>query len=115
MRRAPLLLAVVAAIALVAAGCGVRTVHRSVTAAKVGAATGWKGGPVHVRKGDKAVLVVRNTTDKEHGFSIDAFHVKTTVKPGQRKLVKLTPTQTGHFTIYCQLHPAHLKTQLNVT
>lgn len=114
MRRG-LLLALVAALAVVAVACGVRTVHRSITAAKVGTATGWKGGPVHVRKGDKIVLVVRNSTDKEHGFSIDALHVKKTVKPGQRLLVKITPTQAGHFTIYCQLHPAHLKTQLNVT
>ena len=113
MRRA--LLIVVAAIAVAAAACGVRTVHRSITAAKVGTATGWKGGPVHVRKGDKTVLVVRNTTDKQHGFSIDAFHVRQTVKPGQRLLVKITPTQTGRFTIYCQLHPAHLKTELQVT
>ena len=89
--------------------------HRSITAAKVGTATGWKGGPVHVRKGDKAVLVVRNNTDKVHGFSIDALHVKQTVKPGQRLLVKVTPTQTGHFTIYCQLHPTHLTTELQVT
>ena len=63
----------------------------------------------------KTLLVVRNTTDKVHGFSIDAFRIKDTVKPGQRLLVKLTPTQTGRFTIYCQLHPAHLKTELNVT
>ena len=112
VRRALLLLV---SIAVLGAACGVRTVHRSVTAAKVGTATGWKGGPVHVRKGDKAVLVVRNTTDKVHGFSIDAFHIKDTVKPGRRLLVKLTPTETGHFTIYCQLHPAHLKTELNVT
>ena len=70
---------------------------------------------MHVRKGDKTVLVVRNTTDKQHGFSIDAFHVRQTVKPGQRLLVKITPTQTGRFTIYCQLHPAHLKTELQVT
>jgi len=109
------LVLVVGGLAVVAVACGVRTVHRSVTAAKVGTATGWKGGPVHVRKGDKAVLVVRNTTDKVHGFSIDAFRIKDTVKPGQRLLVKLTPTRTGHFPIYCQLHPAHLKTELNVT
>ena len=53
MRRAVLLVAVVA---LLTVACGVRTVHRSITAAKVGTATGWKGGPVHVRKGDKAFV-----------------------------------------------------------
>jgi nitrosocyanin len=98
----------------VAAACGVRTVHRSVTAEKVGTVTSWKA-PVHVRKGDKTVLVVRNKTAVEHGFSIDAFHVRQTIKPGQRLLVKITPTQTGNFRVYCQLHPAHVPTELNVT
>ena len=95
--------------------CGVRTIHRSVTAAKIETKTGFKGGPVHVRKGDKVVIVVRNATSVVHGFSIDAFHVKQTVKPGQRLLVKFTPNEPGHFRIYCQLHPAHLPIELNVT
>jgi heme/copper-type cytochrome/quinol oxidase subunit 2 len=114
VRRA-LLLLLVAVIAVVVAACGVRKVQRSISAAKVGTATGWKGGPIHVRKGDKVVIRVGNLTDKEHGFSIDAFGVKDTVKPGQHVSARFTPTRTGHFTIYCQLHPAHLKTELNVT
>ena len=113
MNRA--LLVLVAAALLLAAACGVRTVHRSISAAKVGTATGWKGGTIHVRKGDKVVISVGNTTDKEHGFSIDAFGVKGTVKPGQHLLAKFTPTRTGTFTIYCQLHPAHLHTTLSVS
>ena len=112
-RRALLLLIVV--IGLVAAGCGVRKVHRSIAAAAVPGGTGWKGGPIHVRKGDKVVITVGNTTPREHGFSIGAFGIKDTVQPGKKVEVKLTPTRTGHFDVYCQLHPAHKHTELNVT
>ena len=113
MKRTLVLL--VAVVALVAVSCGVRTTHKNIAAAKVGTATGWKGGPIHVKKGDKVVIQVGNTTDKTHGFSIDAFGVKQTVDPGKKITVKLTPTATGHYVIYCQLHPAHLKTELDVT
>jgi nitrosocyanin len=110
-----LLLAVVVAVVLVAVACGVRTTHKHISAAKVGAETGWKGGPVHVKKGDKVVIEVGNTTTKTHGFSIDAFGIKQTVDPGKKISVKLAPTAAGHYVIYCQLHPAHLKTELDVT
>ena len=116
LRRALLLFVLVAAIALAGTACGVRKVQRPISAAKVGAETGWKPmTPIHVRKGDKLVILVGNLTTKEHGFSIDAFRVRKTVKPGRHTSVRFTPTRTGHFTIYCQLHPAHLKTELNVT
>jgi nitrosocyanin len=106
---------VVVLLALVASSCGVRTTHKSISAAKEGAATGWKGGPIRVKKGDKVVIGVGNTTDKTHGFSIDAFRIKQTVAPGKHIDAKLTPTATGHYVIYCQLHPAHLKTELIVS
>jgi nitrosocyanin len=113
VKRALVLVAVL--IALVAAACGVRTTHKSISAAKVGTATGWKGAPLHVKKGDKVVISVGNTTDKTHGFSIDAFRIKQTVDPGKKIEAKLTPTAAGHYVIYCQLHPAHLKTELIVS
>src|SRR5947209_7415404 len=97
-------------VALLAASCGVRTAHKSVSAAAQGTATGWKGAPIRVKKGDKVVITVGNTTARTHGFSIDAFRIKTTVDPGKKTEAKLTPTATGHYVIYCQLHPAHLKT-----
>jgi nitrosocyanin len=106
---------VVVLLALVATACGVRTSHKSISAAKVGTATGWKGGPIRVKKGDKVVIGVGNTTDKTHGFSIDAFGVKQTVDPTKHIDAKLTPTAAGHYVIYCQLHPAHLRTELVVT
>jgi heme/copper-type cytochrome/quinol oxidase subunit 2 len=102
-------------LALVAASCGVRTSHKSIAAATQGTATGWKGGPIHVKKGDKVVIAVGNTTAKQHGFSIDAFRIKKTVDPGKKTEAKFTPTATGRYVIYCQLHPAHLKSELIVS
>jgi nitrosocyanin len=106
---------VVVLLALVAASCGVRTSHKSISAAAQGAATGWKGGPIRVKKGDKVVVTVGNTTARTHGFSIDAFKIKKTVDPGKKTEAKFTPTATGLYVIYCQLHPAHLKSELIVS
>jgi plastocyanin len=106
---APLLVA-----ALFLSGCGVRTTHKSVSAAPVTGGTGFKGGPVRVKEGDKVVIKVGNLTNRTHGFAIDAFGVKQTVDPGKKIDVKFTPTEKGTYLIYCQLHPAHKTTELIV-
>ena len=101
---------------LVAAGCGVRTTHKSVSAAPVQGGTGWKPStPIKVSKGDKVVIKVGNETKVTHGFSIDAFGIKQTVDPATHVDAKFTPTRTGRFVVYCQLHPAHKKTELIVS
>jgi nitrosocyanin len=106
----------VATTMLVGAACGVRTTHKSVTAAPVQGGTGWKPStPITVKKGDKVVIRVGNETKVTHGFSIDAFGVRQTVDPGKHVDAKFTPTAAGHYVIYCQLHPAHKKTELVVS
>lgn len=110
------LLVPVLGLALVATGCGVHTTHESVSAAPVEGGTGWKPStPIRVDKGDKVVIKVGNETKLVHGFSIDAFGIKQTVDPGKHTEAKFTPTRTGTFVVYCQLHPAHKKTSIVVT
>jgi FtsP/CotA-like multicopper oxidase with cupredoxin domain len=114
MKRALPLLAPLLAAALLLSGCGVRTTHKSLSAAPVSGGTGFTGGPLRVREGDKVVIKVGNLTNRTHGFAIDAFGVKTTVDPGKKIDVKFTPTEKGTYLIYCQLHPTHKTTSLTV-
>jgi nitrosocyanin len=116
VKRASLLLVTLAVTGLVGAGCGVHTTHKSVAAAPVQGGTGWKPStPIKVPKGDKVVIEVGNETALTHGFSIDAFAIKQTVDSQKKVNVKFTPTRTGSFVVYCQLHPAHKQTQLVVS
>jgi plastocyanin len=111
-----LLLPAVLASALLFAGCGVKTTHKVVSAAPVAGGTGWKPStPIRVKEGRKVVIKVGNATKVTHGFSIDAFGVKQTVDAGKTINVKITPTAKGTYVVYCQLHPAHKKTELVVS
>ena len=116
MKRALLVLAPLVIGALFVSGCGVKTTHKSVAAAPVQGGTGWKPStPIKVKKGDKVVIKVGNETKVTHGFSIDAFAIKQTVGAAKTINVKFTPTAAGHYVVYCQLHPAHKKTELIVS
>lgn len=116
MKRALPLLAPVLAGALLLSGCGVKTTHKALAAAPVSGGTGWKPSTaIRVKEGDKVVIKVGNDTKVTHGFSIDAFAVKQTVDPAKTINVKLTPTAKGTYVVYCQLHPAHKKTELIVS
>jgi plastocyanin len=102
--------------ALLLAGCGVKTTHKTIAAALVPGGKGWKPStPIRVKQGDKVVIKVGNDTTETHGFSIDAFGVKQTVDGGKTIDVKFTPTAKGTYVVYCQLHPAHKKTSLIVS
>jgi nitrosocyanin len=117
MKRVPfLVVAPLLAASLFLSACGVKTTHKSIAAAPVQGGTGWKPAtPIKVKEGRKVVIKVGNDTKVTHGFSIDAFGVKQTVDPGKTIDVKLTPTAKGTYVIYCQLHPAHKKSELIVT
>ncbi len=116
MKRALVILVPVVASAALLSGCGVKTAHKSVSAAPVAGGTGWKPStPIKVKQGDKVVIKVGNLTKVTHGFSIDYFNVHQTVDAGKTIQVKLVPNVKGRYVIYCQLHPAHKKTELLVT
>jgi nitrosocyanin len=105
--------AAVLALALVACG-GAKTTSSRVNATLVNGKPAFSVGTLTVTEGDKVDLRVDNDTDKDHGFSIDAFNVHRVVQPHKPQTVKFTAKHTGQFRIYCQLHPAHQPAELIV-
>jgi nitrosocyanin len=105
--------AAVLALALVACG-GSKTVSHGVNATLVNGKPAFSVGTLTVTEGDTVDLRVGNDTDKDHGFSIDAFNIHRVVQPRKPQTVKFKATKTGQFRIYCQLHPAHLPAELIV-
>jgi nitrosocyanin len=104
-----------AVLAIVLVGCGgSKTVSQRINATLVNGKPGFSIATLTVTQGDKLDLRVDNTTDKDHGFSIDAFNVHRVVQPNKPQTVKFTANKTGQFKIYCQLHPAHQPAELVV-
>ena len=106
-RTAALLILPALALALGLAGCGTEKVERSVTIGTVNGAPGFTPFVIIVNEESHVTLDVRNTADKEHGFTIEGYRRSTTVAAGQTKQIKFKATRGGTFKIFCQLHPAH--------
>jgi len=109
--------AVTAAICAVGlAGCGGnhKTEDFRINATSVNGQSGFSIGTITVTQGDKVNIEVGNTTDKAHGFSIDEFNIHRVVEPHQTQTVSFTPSKTGQFRVYCQLHPAHVPARMIV-
>jgi nitrosocyanin len=103
--------AAVVALVLVACG-GTETASYRINATLVNGKPGFSVGTITVTQGDKVDLRVDNDTEKDHGFSIDAFNIHPVVKPHTPQTVTFTASKTGQFRIYCQLHPAHQPAEL---
>lgn len=58
-----------------------------------------------VNEGDDVDVTVKNNSPIPEGFSIDAFGVRDTFKPGQTGHVHLKNVKAGSYVMYCQLHP----------
>jgi len=91
-----------------------KTENFRINATSVNGQSGFSVGTITVTQGDKVNIDVGNTTDKAHGFSIDAFNIHHVVEPHQTQKLSFTPNKTGQFRIYCQLHPAHVPAQMIV-
>ena len=75
----------------------------------------WVPGTLIVKKGDKVKIKLINNIKSDpntHGYAIDEFGVKTVVARGTPETIEFSANQAGLFTIYCQLHPAHIGGQL---
>src|SRR5689334_19087178 len=71
----------------------------------------WIPGTLIVKKGDKVRIKLINNMPSEpnvHGYAIDEYGVKVQVARGKPETVEFTADKEGVFTIYCQLHPAHI-------
>ena len=99
---------------LVAACSNAQTVKQTITAQTIGGKAGFSVAALTVTHGSKVELIVKNTTDRPHGFSIDELGVHRIVESAKPITVRFTASRKGTFRIYCQLHPAHGTAELVV-
>ena len=57
---------------------------------------------ITLKKGEPVVFEI-SSGDREHGFSLRAFGVRTNVSPGKVSRVRFTPDKTGNFTFSCDV------------
>jgi len=57
---------------------------------------------ITLKKGEPVVFEI-SSADREHGFSLRAFGVRTNVSPGKVTRVRFTPDKTGKFTFSCDV------------
>jgi len=116
MKRALFFAVAVAVGGVVLAGCGGnhKTENFRVAITSANGVSGFSIGTITVTQGNKVDIRVDNTTDKAHGFSIDAFNIHRVVEPKKPQTVSFTPNKTGQFKVYCQLHPAHVPARMIV-
>ena len=77
----------------------------------------WIPGTIIVNKGQKVRIKLINNIPNDpntHGFAIDEYGIKAVVARGTPQTVEFTADKAGVFSIYCQLHPAHVGGQLLV-
>jgi cytochrome c oxidase subunit II len=57
---------------------------------------------ITLKKGEPVVFEI-SSGDREHGFNLRAFGVRTNVSPGRVTRVRFTPDKTGKFTFSCDV------------
>ncbi len=55
-----------------------------------------------LKKGEPVVFEI-SSADREHGFNLRAFGVRTNVSPGKVSRIRFTPDKTGKFTFSCDV------------
>ena len=56
--------------------------------------------PIRVKKGEPVKLII-TATDHDHGFSLEAFHIKQKLKQGEPTTIEFTPDKAGTFPFKC--------------
>jgi heme/copper-type cytochrome/quinol oxidase subunit 2 len=74
----------------------------------------WSPASLTIPKGHPVKLTLKNTTDAEHGFSIDELKIKEVIPAGGSKEITLQADSAGTLKYYCHLHKAHVGGQLLV-
>ncbi|WP_347986761.1 cupredoxin domain-containing protein [Methylomonas sp. AM2-LC] len=54
-------------------------------------------------KTGQTVLLEIEALDRQHGFSIPELGVRVDVIPGQKVVLKITPTKSGRLVFYCDI------------
>jgi len=57
---------------------------------------------ITLKKGEPVVFEI-SSADREHGFNLRAFGVRTNVSPGKVTRVRFKPDKTGKFTFSCDV------------
>lgn len=57
---------------------------------------------ITLKKGEPVVLEI-SSADREHGFNLRAFGVRTNISPGKVSRIRFTPDKTGKFTFSCDV------------
>ena len=58
--------------------------------------------PIRVKKGEPVKLTI-TAKDHDHGFQIDAFHIKQRLKKGEPTVIEFTPEKAGSFPFKCSV------------
>jgi cytochrome c oxidase subunit II len=61
-------------------------------------------GNLTAKTGDPFDLVLTNSGDAPHTFTIDEFDVDSEVAAGEETTVSITASDSGEFTYYCRFH-----------
>src|SRR5205085_2588572 len=83
------------AVAAIVGGCASKTHVRAINAAAVNGAAGWSKSAIVVHKADKVRFKVGNSTEKQHGFSVEGYGIAETVDPGKTITVDLHADRKG--------------------
>ncbi len=57
---------------------------------------------ITLKKGEPVAFEI-SSEDREHGFNLRAFGVRTNVSPGKVSRIRFTPDKTGKFTFSCDV------------
>ena len=57
---------------------------------------------ITLKKGEPVVFEI-SSADREHGFNLRVFGVRTNVSPGKVTRIRFTPDKTGKFTFSCDV------------
>jgi cytochrome c oxidase subunit 2 len=57
---------------------------------------------ITLKKGVPVVFEI-SSADREHGFNLRAFGIRTNVSPGKVSRIRVTPDKTGKFTFSCDV------------
>jgi cytochrome c oxidase subunit 2 len=57
---------------------------------------------ITLKKGVPVVFEI-SSADREHGFNLRAFGIRTNVSPGKVSRIRFTPDKTGKFTFSCDV------------
>ena len=57
---------------------------------------------IRLKKGEPVRLII-TATDRDHGFSLEAFHIKQKLKKGEPTAVEFTPDKAGTFPFKCSV------------